>query len=101
QTSGIPATGRYRQQTTANQAGQSFPVRFTCTDSGNPPASTSASATIRVVEQAPPPPTSTPTPRPTPIPCRGVPTPCANNSECCTGQCGGSGITTNGTTCCV
>jgi hypothetical protein len=103
QTSGVPATGRYRQQTTPNQAGQSFPVRFTCTDSGNPPASTSASATIRVVEQAQPPPTptSTPVPRPTPIPCRGVPTPCTNNSECCTGQCSPTGATGPSGNCCV
>jgi len=103
QTSGTPATGRYRQQTNTNQVGQSFAVRFTCTDSGNPPASTAANATIRVVAQAPPPSTPTPTapPRPTPIPCRGVPTPCANNSECCSGNCSPAGPSGPSGTCCV
>ena len=72
QTSGNPSTARYRQGTNANQAGQTFMVSFVCTDSGNPPASTTRNATIRVVspEEPEPDPTATqiPPPNPTPTP---------------------------------
>jgi hypothetical protein len=100
QTSGNPATGRYRQRTNAGEVGQSFAVRFDCTDSGSPPASTSQGATIRVVQQAPP--TPTPTPRqPTPVPCRQTGADCSSASQCCGGQCDVTRATPNDDVCCL
>lgn len=96
QTSGNPATGRYRQTTTSSQVGQSFEVRFTCTDSGNPPASTTRSATIRVARQPQP----TPTPEPTPVPCRPPGDSCSAAAQCCLGLCGPS-FSTTGDACCI
>jgi hypothetical protein len=95
QTSGVPASGRYRQQTTANQVGQSFTARFTCNDSGNPPASTSKDATIRVVQQAQATATTAagppPTPTPTPVVCQVLGTQCNPQipSQCCSNNCDG------------
>ncbi len=94
QTSGNPSTARYRQTTNQSEVGQSFPVTFTCTDSGTPPATVSANATIRVLQAAPPTPTLTPTPLPTPVPCtqtdqvpsHGCPA-SGSTSQCCTGTC--------------
>jgi hypothetical protein len=98
QTSGIPASGRYRQQTTANQVGQSFTARFTCDDSGNPPASTSKDATIRVVQQAQPTPTTALAPTPTPRVCQSLGTQCNPQipTQCCSNNCD-----PELTTCCV
>jgi TolB-like protein len=100
QTSGNPATGRYRQATSGGEVGQSFTVRFDCTDSGTPPASTSQSATIRVVQQAPPAP-PTPTPQPTPVPCRQAGAGCSAASQCCGGQCDATPETPNSDVCCL
>jgi tetratricopeptide (TPR) repeat protein len=99
QTSGNPATGRYRQTTNQSEAGQSFAVSFTCTDSGTPPASASASATIRVVQQVPPTPTATPAP--TPVPCRPTGDACSSSSQCCGGQCGPSFNSRAAEVCCL
>lgn len=87
QTSGVPATARYRQTTSQGQVGESFTTSFTCTDSGAPPASTSQSATIRIVAQ--PQPEPTPTPQPTPVPCRPLGASCSANSQCCSRGCAG------------
>ncbi len=101
QTSGNPSTGRYRQQTNASEIGQSFAVRFDCSDSGSPPASTSQGATIRVVQQAPPPPTPTPQPQPTPVPCRSAGAGCSSASQCCDGECGTVPATVAIEVCCL
>jgi TolB-like protein len=95
QTSGNPATGRYRQQTNSGEVGQTFTAHFTCTDSGTPPAGTSADATIRVV-QAPQPTPTTPAPTPTPRQCQGLGTGCKSGSQCCSNNCD-----TELLTCCV
>jgi TolB-like protein len=101
QTSGNPATGRYRQRTNASEVGQSFAVRFDCTDGGTPPASTSQGATIRVVQQAPQQPTPTPAPQqPTPVPCRQTGADCNSASQCCGGQCDVTPATTSNDVCC-
>jgi hypothetical protein len=76
QTSGNPASGHYRQNTNANQAGQVFNVAFVCTDNGSPPASDTKTARISLLEPltktASPTPTatlaSTPTVSPTAAP---------------------------------
>jgi tetratricopeptide (TPR) repeat protein len=85
QTSGNPSTARYRQTTNQSQVGESFTTSFTCADSGTPPASTSQSATIRVVGQPQPLPTATP--QPTPIPCESIGADCNQNTLCCSGTC--------------
>jgi tetratricopeptide (TPR) repeat protein len=107
QHTGTPGTAEYRQATNANQVGQSFAVKFGCTDSGNPPASTSAGATIRVVKQQQPAPE--PTPQPTAVP---PPTPrqcqptgdgrnlCDSESECCSGNCSATPFNTDHGACC-
>ncbi|MET0153421.1 MAG: CsgG/HfaB family protein [Candidatus Binatia bacterium] len=100
QTSGNPATGRYRQRTNASEVGQSFAVRFDCSDSGSPPGSTSQGATIRVVQQAPPTPTPQPQ-QPTPAPCRQVGADCNSASQCCGGQCTETFATPNNDICCL
>jgi hypothetical protein len=100
QTSGNPSTGRYRQRTNAGEVGQSFAVRFDCSDSGSPPASTSQGATIRVVQQAPPMPTPT-QPQPTPAPCRQAGADCNSASQCCGGQCNVTPATPNNDVCCL
>jgi TolB-like protein len=66
QTSGNPASGHYRQVTNANQVGQVFNVSFVCTDSGNPPASDTKTAQIRVLAAFTQ--TASPTPTPTASP---------------------------------
>jgi tetratricopeptide (TPR) repeat protein len=100
QTSGNPATGRYRQQTNTGEVGQRFAVRFDCTDSGSPPASTSQGASIRVVQPAPAAP-PTPTPQPTPVPCRQAGADCSSASQCCGGQCELTFETPNNDVCCL
>ncbi len=97
QTSGNPSTARYQQPTNANEQGQSFAIGFTCTDSGTPPSTVTANATIRVVAPAAVP-TVTPTGKPksppasstalpTPGACNPLTTPCVANAECCTNAC--------------
>ena len=92
QTSGNPSTGKYKQTTNQSQVGQTFGVRFACTDSGNPPASTQQDATIHVVQQA--------QPQPTPVPCTvtGEGAGCPDNQQCCSELCG---TTPTGPHCCV
>jgi hypothetical protein len=69
QISGSPAVGHYRQPTNSGQADQVFNVSFVCTDSGNPPASDTKTAQIRVLaaftQTASPTPTPTAGPTPT------------------------------------
>src|SRR5262249_50744418 len=94
-----PATGRYRQGTSGGEVGQSFTVRFDCTDSGTPPASTSQSATIRVVQA--PPIAPTPTPQPTPVPCRQAGAGCSSAAQCCGGRCDATPSSPNNAVCCL
>ena len=75
-TSGNPATGTFRWQTTTADAGQTAEVTFRATASRGPPNDTAtATATLRVLA-APP----TPTPPPS---CGGTGASCTEASECC------------------
>lgn len=74
--SGNPATGTFRWQTTASDGGQTVDVTFTATASRGPPNDTESQTATLSVLAAPP----TPTPPPM---CGGTGASCTAAAECC------------------
>jgi tetratricopeptide (TPR) repeat protein len=89
QTSGV-FTAVFRFSPRANQVNQTFVVTFCASKRRDPSIRTCASSSINVLPEAPPPP---------PEPCLELDEACGSAAQCCSGQCGPSGESSDDVCC--